>query len=920
MRPGDRLLGRMQRRMPLTLARLEPSATVPARAGEIFRAQCDTIYRETDRLFAALMIVQWLGAIAAAVWISPRTWAGADSWVHLHVWLAILFGGAITIYPVALALLRPGTTSTRYVIAIGQMLTSVLLIHLSGGRIETHFHVFGSLAFLAFYRDWRVLVPATLVIAADHFLRGIYWPESVYGVFFASSWRWLEHAGWVLFEDVVLIAAMQRSVREMWGIAERTADLELGRSRLAQAQQLAHMGSWEWETTTGRVAWSGELRRMLGLDSGERSGSFSERPASFSTYLRFVHRDDRAQLLTLARRIRISPAPFELEYRIVRRHNGAVRVIHARGDVHLNDRGELIELVGTTQDVTERRQMEDELQRARDVAIETARLKAEFLANMSHEIRTPMNGVVGMTGLLLDTRLDAQQLEFVETIRSSADGLLTVINDILDFSKIEAGKLVFETLDFDLREAIESSIDLLAGQADAKGIELVTWIDPDAPTAVQGDPGRFRQVLLNLLSNAVKFTARGEVVVRVTREEEAAADVLLRVAVSDTGIGISPESQARLFEAFMQADGSTTRRYGGSGLGLAISRRLVEMMHGQIGVDSEPGCGSTFWFTVRFGKQAEQGEQADRNVAVTRRAVEDGLLRGLRVLIVDDNATNRTILHHQLSGWGMVDDAAADAAEALVKLRHAAASGAPFPLAVLDMQMPGMDGLSLARAIKADAAIASTRLIIMTSLGQRHDCISLQAAGVARCLTKPVKQIHLFDCVLNVMADQLETIAARPCRSHHAGVSAPARMSLPAVGVAARSRPRGRVLLAEDNPVNQRVALHQLARLGYAAEAVGNGQEAVAALAQVPYDLVLMDCQMPDMDGYQATRAIRAQAREHGHARTPIIAMTASALDGEMEKCLEAGMDAYLSKPVQMDDLRAILAQWIPERAAQVLS
>jgi two-component system sensor histidine kinase/response regulator len=768
---------------------LEPRETpAKTRAAEIFREQSVTIHRETDRLFAALMIVQWAAAIAAAVWISPRTWEGAESWIHLHVWLAIGFGGVITVYPVTLALLRPGRPSTRYVIAVGQMLTSVLLIHLSGGRIETHFHVFGSLAFLAFYRDWRVLVPATLVIAADHFIRGIYWPESVYGVFFASPWRWVEHAGWVIFEDVVLIAAIQRSVREMWGIAERTAALEFG---------------------------------------------------------------------------------------------------------------------------------QHELQRARDVAIESARIKAEFLANMSHEIRTPMNGVVGMTGLLLETRLDSQQLEFVETIRNSADGLLTVINDILDFSKIEAGKLAFETLDFDLRETIEGSVDLLAEQADSRGLELAAWIDPEAPIAVQGDPGRFRQVLINLLSNAVKFTERGEVIVRVTCDEETDADVLLRVAVQDTGIGIAPDNQSRLFDAFTQADGSTTRRYGGSGLGLAISRRLVEMMGGQIGVNSQPGRGSTFWFTARFGKQS--------GPAMAKRPVQDSFLHGVRVLIVDDNETNRTILHHQLSAWGMTDDSADGAAEALTKLREAARNGRPFPLAVLDMQMPGMDGLMLAQAIKADQALASTRLIIMTSLGQRHDCAELHAMGVARCLTKPVKQIQLFECVLSVMADHLQAMVTGLQLGTGSGAAdqlvASDRDRRPTVAVDAgdtdtgrlRLRSRGRVLLAEDNAVNQRVALHQLQRLGYAADAVGNGREAVTALARIPYDLVLMDCQMPEMDGYQATTAIRA-LEGGGRRRTPIIAMTASALDGEMQKCLDAGMDAYISKPVKIDQLRALLAQWIPER------
>ena len=302
--------------MPPATARREYQGKT--RAEQIFHEQHLTICQQTDRSFAALMIIQWLAGIAAALWISPRTWAGAESWIHLHVWLAILFGGVITWYPVTLAWLRPGRPSTRYVIAIGQMLTSVLLIHLSGGRIETHFHVFGSLAFLAFYRDWRVLVPATVVIATDHFLRGIYWPESVYGTFFASEWRWLEHAGWVLFEDIVLIAASQRSVREMWGIAERTADLEIGRSRLAEAQQFAHVGSWEWDAVAGHVKWSGEQRRMLGLNRGDR-------PESFSTYLRFVHPDDRERIIELARRVRTSSGRVRLRIPHRARRRGAAR-------------------------------------------------------------------------------------------------------------------------------------------------------------------------------------------------------------------------------------------------------------------------------------------------------------------------------------------------------------------------------------------------------------------------------------------------------------------------------------------------------------------------------------------------------------------------------------------------------------------
>ena len=563
---------------------------------------------------------------------------------------------------------------------------------------------------------------------------------------------------------------------------------------------------------------------------------------------------------------------------------------------------ELIELKGERciltlfLDITDRKRFEIELAKARDEALESARIKSEFLANISHEVRTPLNGIIGMTVLLQDTAMTPHQRQFLETIHSSADTLLAIINDILDFSRIEAGKLKFETLDFDLRGTVENTVELLAEHAQTKQIELISVIYDDVPTLLRGDPGRLRQVISNLLVNGIKFTEKGEVALRVTRESETQTHLTICFTVTDTGIGIAPDALPYLFQAFSQADGSTTRKYGGTGLGLAISKQLVEMMGGQIGVESTLAKGSTFWFTANFEKQ-KKPLQAPQS---------EGVLDGVRILVVDDNETNRNILLHQTAALAMRPVGAPNAAVALELLRREAPTD-PFAVAILDMQMPETDGLRLARSIRADPLIAETRLVLMTSLGPRSDTALLRAAGVGAFLVKPVKQSQLIDCLVSALT------ATAPSETRfwqQRRESAPTPDDRPS----SSPLPPLHILVAEDNAINQKVAIGLLEKLGCSALAVANGREVLQALELVSYDIIFMDCQLPELDGYKTTMEIRQ--REAGQSnesrrRAYIIAMTSYAVEGAREKCLAAGMDDYISKPVQLNALENVLLRAI---------
>ncbi len=540
-------------------------------------------------------------------------------------------------------------------------------------------------------------------------------------------------------------------------------------------------------------------------------------------------------------------------------------------------------------DITESKRLEAELMRATDTALQSARLKSEFLANMSHEIRTPMNGVIGMAEILLETDLNKAQRDYAETIQQSAEALLTIINDILDFSKIEAGKITFETIDFGLRSTVENVTTMFANAAARKNIEIVSLVEMNVPTALRGDPGRLKQILVNLVGNAVKFTDEGSIYIKVSNIGETKEAVNLQFDVADTGIGIRTPAQNRLFESFTQADGSMTRKYGGTGLGLAICKQLVEMMDGEIKVESEYGQGSTFTFTVRLEKQTVQAKPEIEPITN---------IEGLRALIVDDNVVNREIILHQISSWGIKAIEAEDARSALKLLNSAVSRNDPFDLIFLDLMMPEIDGFELARLIRNDKRLTRVKIILMPSFGRRGHAQDALNAGIDAYLVKPIRHSDLYDCVVTVLG-----------KSKHKRRKAPDKLITRHTISEKRLADEIRLLIAEDNPINQKVVKSQIEHLGYDADIVSNGLEVIEALKKRRYSLILMDCQMPEMNGYETAAEIRRNEPEEKHI--PIIAITANTLADEKEKCLAAGMDDYLAKPFKQEEISQTIEHWL---------
>ncbi len=829
------------------------------------------------------------GGFFALVWLPPlqSQWRRATVLPLLVLTVSTVFGVLSVVFEASLpSMLANGIYSP---IAKG--------IHVASG------FVFASvwICFLLRYR--RNGQTAELFFATSCLLFGMVGLMFLFSHVWDADWWWWHflRLGAYLIVLAYVFRLYQRTEAELQSINESLEQRVRERSRTAEAraQALAHseealrqqtqvLQSILDQMSDGVVVADLDEKFLIFNPAAENifgTGSTDARSDQWSEHYGLFYPDQRTPFrgeeLPLIRSIHGEIVNnVELFVRTVKKPDGAWVVVNGRPlrDEHGTLRGGVV----VCHDITLRKRTEEELNKTKEAAEAANQAKSEFLANMSHEIRTPMNGILGMTELALETNLSREQREYLTMVKSSADALLAVINDILDFSKIEARKLELECIDFSLRDTLGDTMKSLALRAQQKNLELACHIPPDLPDGLAGDPGRLRQVILNLVGNAIKFTEKGEIVVDVAAAAGTEDDVCLRFAVRDTGIGIPPEKQDLIFAAFSQADASTTRKYGGTGLGLAISSLLAQMMGGRLEVESEPGRGSTFRMTARFGHAT--------GPVTARPQLPPATLRGLPVLVVDDNATNRRILQETLAFWGMRPTLVPGANQAMAFMLQAIAVGEPYPIVLLDVMMPGMDGFELANWIKTHPELGATVLLMLSSAGRTGDAVRCQELGVSNYLTKPLKQSELLDAILTAL--------------HVAPEAGAAAVVAPAAGLGGL-----KILLAEDNAVNQRLATRLLEKEGHAVAVVGNGREAVEAWGQNAFDLVLMDVSMPEMDGLEAARTIREKERTAG-GHVPIIAMTAHAMKGDRERCLEAGMDDYVPKPIQARELRAAVERY----------
>ena len=719
------------------------SASTLAQASELFAAHRQSIYQSTDRMFAVLMSIQWIAGIAAALLISPRTWAGAVSQTHIHVWAAIFVGGAINLFPIVLIIKNPGALSTRYVVATAQILMSALLIHLTGGRIETHFHVFGSLAFLAFYRDWRVLVPATIVVAADHFLRGVFWPQSVYGVLSASQWRWLEHAGWVLFEDTFLFIAIRRSVGEMWGIAQRTAELNDNEERYRAVVE---------QTAEGLVLDDVDTKHVLECNAAfaKLLGYTLQEALSLTAYDFVV--DEREAIDRRSGNLLERRLPMTGESRFRKKDDSIIEVEVNVSVIFYGGKDVFCTIV---RDISERKRAEEKRmdllqseQEARRKAEEASRLKDEFLATVSHELRTPLTAVVGWSHMLLAGQLDQKgTADALEAIARNARSQTQLIDDLLDVSRIITGRLRLDVTAVAPAALINAAIEAVRPAAEAKGVRIQKIVDTGVGS-IAGDEHRLQQIVWNLLSNAIKFTSRtGRVQIRLQRVNSS-----IEIAVSDSGSGISPEFLPYVFDRFRQADMSTTRHHGGLGLGLAIVRHLTELHGGTVHAESAgEGQGSTFTIRLPLVSVYQKDDSAERVHPAARRINPllecPERLDNLKVLVVDDEADTRDVLRAMLGQCGAEVITADSTAAALSLLEQVKPD-----VLVSDIGMPVEDGYELIRKVRALSPERGGGIpaVALTAYARAEDRLRTLRAGYQMHIPKPVEIAELVAIVANI--------------------------------------------------------------------------------------------------------------------------------------------------------------------------
>jgi two-component system sensor histidine kinase/response regulator len=683
-----------------------------------------------------------------------------------------------------------------------------------------------------------------------------------------------------------------RMVGVTWDNTAQRKDVEAlkeAQARLQLAIRAASLGVWSNDLVERRMQWDDNSHRIFGLEPGSFSGRFQD-------WAKFVHPDDVDRVATTLNRALHKRAPYDIQYRVIW-PDGSEHIVGSRAEFMFDESGKKpVRLIGIYWDLTAQHRDREELQKlaeryrlladelltAKTGAEAAARAKAEFLANMSHEVRTPMSAILGMNSMLLDTPLTARQRQIADRVRYSAEALLKVINDVLDLSKSDAGKMQVDVAPLDLREVVEGAIELVAERVQGKGLELALLYDHALTTGLRGDAGRLHQVLGNLLSNAVKFTELGEIVIDVRQVDTSEKEVLVRVEVRDTGIGIGEDAARKLFQPFTQVEGASRGKYGGTGLGLSISKRFVELMGGEIGVKSAPGAGSTFWFTARLERDAEAQRPIPRGLA------------GRRVLVVDDHEPSRRSVAADAVYWGMRVDTVADAHEALSMLDDAAQTTQPYQFVVIDQDMPEMDGIDLVREIRIRPQLGRLHIVLLQL--QRSAVEQAAMQGVESVLTKPLRYADLYESLRSLAGIAPEQVAAAP-------PDAPLSFD----------DKSWRILVAEDDPLNQEVAVYQFAKLGLQARCVGTGTEVIAALEQEPFDIIFMDCEMPEMDGYQATAEIR---RREGEARGVwIVAMTAHALAGYREKCLAAGMDDYMTKPATPESIRTVIERFARKQA-----